>query len=169
MKMPMLKLSRDKRGVATIELALFAPILAMMVIGTVDMANAYGRKLAVEQAAQRAIEKVMQTTGVKSVAETIVDEVADQANIPDAEKASKISVSYTLYCDNANPQTSNNADTFDTYSCASSSQKESRYIEVEVNDVYEPMFPLHFGAYVNADGNAVDGYPIRATAGMRTK
>ena len=163
------QLRRDKRGVATIELALFSPILAMMVIGTVDMANAYSRKLACEQAAQRAIEKVMQTTGVKSVAETIIDEVADQANIPDDQKASKVTVTYNLYCDDAAPLTSTDADVFDTYACGSGTVKESRYIEVQVNDVYEPMFPLHFASYVNADGDGVDGYPIRATAGMRTK
>ena len=159
------KLCRDKRGVATIELALFAPVLAMMTIGVVDMSNAFGRKLAIEQAAQRAIEKVMQTTGVKSVADTIVDEVADQADIPDADKASKIAVTYSLECDDEDPQTSTDADIFDTYECDTGTVKEARYIEVEINDVYEPMFPLHFGAYDSEKG----GYPVRATAGMRTK
>jgi len=160
-----LSLRRDQRGVATIELALFAPILAMMTIGVVDMSNAYGRKLAIEQAAQRAIEKVMQTTGVKSVADTIVDEVADQANIADEDKASKIAVTYSLECDDEDPLTSTDADEFDTYECGTGTVKEARYIEVEINDVYEPMFPLHFGAYDSDRG----GYPVRATAGMRTK
>ena len=159
------KLCRDRRGVATIELALFAPVLAVMTIGVVDMSNAFGRKLAIEQAAQRAIEKVMQTTGVKSVADTIVDEVADQADIPDADKASKIAVTYSLECDDEDPQTSTDADIFDTYECDTGTVKEARYIEVEINDVYEPMFPLHFGAYDSEKG----GYPVRATAGMRTK
>lgn len=158
-------LRRDQRGVATIELALFSPILAAMIVGVIDMSNAFSRKLAVEQAAQRAIEKVMQTTGVKSVADTIIDEVAEQANIPDADKASKIKVTYSLECDGATPQTSNDADTFDTYTCPTGTVREARYIEVEVNDVYKPMFPMHFGAY----DSAKQGYPIVATAGMRTK
>ena len=160
-----LNLRRDERGVATIELALFAPILAMMTIGVVDMSNAYGRKLAIEQAAQRAIEKVMQTTGIKSVADTIVDEVADQADIADEDKASKIAVSYSLECDDEDPQSSGDADTFDTYACAEGTVHEARYIEVAVNDVYEPMFPLHFGSYDSDKG----GYPVTAKAGMRTK
>ena len=159
------RLRRDNRGVAIIELALYAPILATMTIGVVDMSNAFGRKLAIEQAAQRAIEKVMQTTGVKSVADTIVDEVADQADIADADKASKIVVTYSLECDDDDPQTSTNADTFDTYVCAPGTVREARYIEVAVNDVYQPMFPLHFGAYDSEKG----GYPVSATAGMRTK
>ena len=45
-----------------IELALVAPVLALMVIGIVDMSNAFSRKLALEQGAQRASRKIMQTT-----------------------------------------------------------------------------------------------------------
>ena len=55
------KLHADQRGAAVIELAMIAPILAMMVIGIVDMSNGYSRKLALEQGAQRAVEKIMQT------------------------------------------------------------------------------------------------------------
>jgi Flp pilus assembly pilin Flp len=152
-----LNLSRDERGVATIELALFAPILASMIIGVVDMSNAYSRKLACEQAAQRAIEKVMQTTGEETPAQTIIDEAADQANIPDDEKADKITVSYRLECDQVQ------VDDYDAE--CTSGQIESRYIEVEVSDVYQPMFPLHFGTYDGAAG----GYPVSAKAGMRTQ
>lgn len=157
-------LRRDERGTATIELALFAPILAAMVIGVIDMSMAYSRKLQIEQSAQRAIEKVMQTTGETSVATTIIDEVADQANIPDSEKASKIAVNYRLECDDEPPVTSSDATTFDTYNCAEGTVHESRYIEVVVNDSYDPMFHMTFSG-LDADGT----YHIRATAGMRTK
>ena len=37
------RLKRDRRGVATIELALYAPMLAFITIGVVDMSNAFGR------------------------------------------------------------------------------------------------------------------------------
>ena len=158
------RLHRDERGTATIELALFAPILAAMVIGVIDMSMAYSRKLQIEQSAQRAIEKVMQTTGETSVASTIIDEVADQANIPDSEKASKISVVYRLECDDETPITSSDAATFDTFNCAEGTVHESRYIEVVVNDTYDPMFHMTFSG-LDADGT----YHIRATAGMRTK
>src|SRR5687768_7294573 len=56
-------LRRDERGAAIIELAIVAPVLALLTIGVVDMANGFATKLKLEQAAQRAIEKVMQTTG----------------------------------------------------------------------------------------------------------
>jgi len=148
-----LKLGRDTRGVATIELALFAPILATMVIGVVDMSNAFSRKLACEQAAQRAIEKVMQTTGDDTPAQTIIDEASDQANID----PSQVTVNYRLECDQVY------VEDYDA-DCATG-ETEARYIEVEVTDVYQPMFSLHFGSFNGDDG----GYRISAKAGMRTQ
>src|SRR6476659_6639670 len=61
------KLRHDQRGAAVIELAIAAPVLAMLVIGMSDITIAYGRELDLEQGAQRAIEKVMQTTGDQTV------------------------------------------------------------------------------------------------------
>ena len=61
------KLFRDARGAAVIEMALIAPVLALGVIGIVDISNAYSRKLALEQGAQRAVEKIMQTTSYTTV------------------------------------------------------------------------------------------------------
>jgi Flp pilus assembly protein TadG len=159
------KLNQDCRGVATIELALYAPLLALLTIGTIDMSNAFGRKLACEQAVQRAIEKVMQTTGVLDVSSTIINEVAAQANIPEEEKADKITVTYRLECDDEDPQTSTDATVFDTYTCDVGTVSEARYIEVQVNEVYQPLFPMHFSGYSEED----TGYKVTATAGMRTQ
>ena len=58
----LVKLAREDRGAAVIELALIAPVLALLIIGVTDISIAYGRKLELEQAVQRSIEKVMQTT-----------------------------------------------------------------------------------------------------------
>jgi len=145
-------LSRDRRGTATIELALMAPILATMVIGVIDISMAVGRKLSIEQAAQRSIEKVMQTTGETTAEDTIISEAAAQADIP----AENVTVTYRLEC-NATPMGSYDAE------CAEG-ETESRYIEVNVVDSYTPMFPLHF-AGLGDDGK----YHLSATAGMRTQ
>jgi len=53
------RLAREERGAAVIELALVAPILAIMIAGITDISIAYGRRLELEQAVQRSIEKVM--------------------------------------------------------------------------------------------------------------
>jgi hypothetical protein len=146
------KLRRDRRGTATIELALFAPVLATMTVGVIDMSMAFSRKLQLEQAAQRAIEKVMQTTGVDTPAATIIAEAADQADIA----AENVSVSYILECDQE-PVEDYDAE------CADD-ESEARYIEVEVTDKYEPMLGITF-AGLDSDGT----YHINAKAGMRTQ
>ena len=60
----------DERGTAVIEMALVAPVLALCIIGIVDMSNAYTQKLGLEQGAQRAIEKIMNTTENATVEST---------------------------------------------------------------------------------------------------
>ena len=144
--------ARDQRGTATIELALFAPILATMVVGVIDMSMAFSRKLQVEQGAQRAIEKVMQTTGTTTPEATIIAEASAQAGVP----AENVTVTYRLECDQVK------IDDYDAE--CTGTQKEARYIEVEVRDTYQPMFNLKF-AGAGSDGD----YDIKAKAGMRTQ
>src|SRR5581483_3267691 len=73
-------LLRNDRGAAIIELALVAPVLALVVAGIVDLSNAYSKKLALEQGAQRAIEKIMNTTENATVESTLASEVQCQVN-----------------------------------------------------------------------------------------
>ena len=143
---------RDDRGAAVIELALVAPMLALMTIGIIDVSQAFNRRLTLEQAAQRAIEKVMQTTGETTPEETIKAEAAAQGDVAEED----VTVTYRLEC-NGEAQ-----DTFDT-ECAEG-ETESRYLMVNVAGSYEPMFPTH---YFGNDSDKV--YHMTATAGMRTK
>jgi Flp pilus assembly protein TadG len=148
------RLRHDRSGVATIELALYAPLLATLTIGMIDMSNAFGRKLALEQAAQRAVERVMQTTGDTTVEETIKEEAASQAGVP----LDQVTVTFQMECDQAVQ------DDYDNDVCAVG-EDEARYLMVTVTDVYTPMFPVHFAGYDSGEG----GYPISAEAGMRTQ
>ncbi len=144
-------LLKHDRGTATIELALIAPILATMVVGVVDLSNAFGRKLALEQATQRAIEKVMQTTEKLPVEDVIKAEAASAAGIP----KSNVTVTYRLECNEAAKPSYDDECT--------AGQREARYILVTATDKYTPMFNLHF-AGINADGT----YHFSSTAGVRT-
>jgi Flp pilus assembly protein TadG len=154
-------LARDRKGAAVIELALAAPILAMMVIGVTDISIAYGQKLELEQAAQRAIEKVAQTTGETTPEDTIQKEAMCQYNgtEPDAEgicpgavTTEDVSVDYSLQC--------NGVVTDYGLDCAPG-QTEIRYISTTVRDNYTPMFDLHFNT--REDGT----YHLEGTAGVR--
>lgn len=144
------RLRSDNRGAAIIELAIMAPVLAALTIGVVDMSNAFGRKLNLEQAAQRSVEKVMNTTADTTPTQTIIDEASAQAKVD----ADQIEVEYYLECDG----TKSEAET-----CAEDETSE-KWLLVTVNDTYEPMFPVHFAGIGN-DGK----YHIEASAGMRVQ
>ena len=154
------RLRCDRSGAAIIELALAAPILAGMVIGVSDISIAFGKKLQLEQAAQRAIEKVAQTTGEDTPEDTIKKEAVCQFNGVNNDGTCKtspitnsnVTVSYVLKCDNV----------VTTYtSDCTAGQTELRYITTTVSYNYAPMFPVHIG--VHDDGT----YHLSGTAGVR--
>jgi Flp pilus assembly protein TadG len=155
-------LRRDKRGAVIIEFAFVAPILALLTIGVVDMSNAFGKKLMLEQSAQRSIEKIMQTTGELTVEQTIANEAVCQYNGSNNDGTCKtspittanVTVAHRLECDGV----------LTTDPDCASGQTESRWVQVTVWDDYEPMFPVHFS------GIADNGkYRVKAVAGMRTE
>lgn len=171
-----LGLAADERGAAIIELAMVAPILALMAIGVIDMSNAFSHKLALEQGAQRAIEKIMQTTDIDTVEGTLATEAVCQVNGMNDDGTCKtspittdnVTVTYRLECTTTagviTAQTNTDSTQFDALTCPNSTDKEARYIQVAVTDKYTPLFPTHFLGY-NADGT----YHLSATAGMRTE
>ena len=153
-------LARDRKGAAVIELALAAPVLAMMVIGVTDISVAYGKKLELEQAAQRAIEKVGQTTGEDTPTDTIKKEAVCQYNGTTTGGTCRtapitnanVVVEYSLKC--------NGVVTAYTSDCTAG-QTEIRYITATVSDNYAPMFDLNFNT--EDDGT----YHLVGTAGVR--
>jgi len=122
-------LLRNGAGNVTIELALLAPILAAMLIGLVDLSNAFSDKLRLEQIAQRSIEKVMQK-GFK---------VADVADLEtEAEAAagagSDANATYWLECNDAKMT---GASAY-TDGCADG-DKYARYVQMEITKSYAAM------------------------------
>ncbi len=164
------KITRDDDGAAIIELAILAPFLALMTIGIVDMSNAFSRKLQLEQGAQRAVEKVMQTTGVLSVENTIANEVVCQVNGTNDDGTCKtapittadVVVTHRLECDGT--VSTSDADGDGELDCPNEDDVENRWILVTVSSQYAPMFSTKF-AGINGAGK----YSIKAVAGMRTK
>jgi Flp pilus assembly protein TadG len=142
------RLIRDNRGSAVVELAVVAPMIALLTVGIVDMSNGFSKKLKIEQAAQRSIEKIMNTSASDTIENTLAAEAADQADVPLAN----VTVSYRLECDGAATA---------AVEC-SEDQVTSQWITVTVVDKYEPMFARHF-AGINGDGT----YHLSATAGVR--
>lgn len=132
--MLMRNLQRDESGAAVIELALVAPVLAMMVIGMSDLSRAYSSKLQLEQASQRSIEKVMNGQATTTVAAALKTEAANTAGVPE----SQVTVDYWLECDGAR------SGSYDT-SC-NAGQVQRRYMSVHITKDFTPMFKIRFGA-----------------------
>lgn len=178
------KMFESETGVATIELALIAPILAVMTIGIVDISNAYSRKLALEQGAHRAIEKVMQTTANDTVEGTLATEAVCQVNGMNSDgtcktspiTSSNVTVTWRRECTatgsytataggTTTPATYTTSTDYDADPCPSTAT-EADYIQVYITDKYTPLFPIHFGSSYNS---AEGAYDLSASAGMRTK
>lgn len=141
-------LRRDDRGAVIVELAAIAPMLALLTVGIVDMSNGFSRKLKIEQAAQRSIEKIMNTSASDTIENTLAAEAAAQANVP----VDNVTVTYRLECDGV---------VTDAEECPED-QQSSQWISVRVTDKYEPMFSRHFLG-INGDGT----YHLEANAGVR--
>ncbi|MCY7339576.1 MAG: pilus assembly protein [Sphingomonas bacterium] len=145
-----LTLRHDKRGAAAIELALIAPILATMVVGVVDLSRGYSMKLQLEQAAQRAIEKVMNGQANTSTAAALKTEAATVAGV--AESA--VAVDFWLEC--------NGTRAGDYNTVCTPGQTYARFMSVAITKTFTPMFAKKW-AGANTDGT----YTIVGRTGVR--
>ena len=118
-------LLRESAGTVTIELAMMAPILAAMLIGLLDLGNAYSKKLRLEQVAQRTIEKVMQNSFKVADAPTLKTEAET-----DAGAGATATVTYWLECDGV-PETGSTAAVAFASECADGEQY-SRHVQVSI-------------------------------------
>jgi Flp pilus assembly protein TadG len=147
------RLARDDRGASIIELALVAPVLASLLIGMVDLSRAYSYKLKLEQAAQRAIEKVQAYQTSTSTYGTLQSEAAAAAGVP----TSNVTIDYWLECDGTR------AASYESV-CAGG-QTYGRWISVTVQGTFTPMFRSKYYPRANSDGT----FTIQGKTGMRTQ
>ncbi len=143
-------LFRRGDGSATVELALIAPIFTTMVLGVVDLTTAFNRKLELEQAVQRSVERVMQTTTDDTVEANIKDEVHQAVGIP----TDSVTVTYTLLCSGVSKPYEQDC---------TSGQTEVRYLTVEATDTFTPMFPLA------RLGLSKSSFDLKVETGLRTR
>lgn len=146
------RLLGDARGAAVIEVALVAPIFGALIVGVVDLSRGYSAKLLLEQASQRAIEKVMNGQATTSTAAALKTEAATTAGV--AESA--VAVDFWLECNDVR-QTGD----YKTTTC-SAGQTYARYMSVAITKVFTPMFAKKF-AGANADGT----YTLTGRTGVR--
>ena len=145
-------LKANQRGAAIIETGFIAPILAAMVVGMVQLGQGFSTKLQLEQASQRAIEKVMNGQADKTTAAALKTEAATVAGVPEAN----VTVDFWLECDGTR-QSSYDA-------VCSTGQAYRRYLSVAITKSFTPILSARF-AGANADGS----YTLSGVTLVRTQ
>ena len=145
-------LGRDERGASMVEFALFAPILAVMVMGISDVSMGYSRKLTLEQAAYRTLERVA-VGSVKSDYSYLRPEAAAAAEVPVAN----VTVENWLECDGIRQPA------FD--GVCPETQMVSRYVRIGITGTYTPSF--NYGPLARGFGGADGTVPIAASTSLR--
>ena len=157
--MSITRLAQDDRGASIVELALVAPVLASLLIGMVDLSRAYSHKLLLEQAAQRAIEKVQQYQASSSTPDLLKAETVAAAQ--DAGFASTtdadVTVDFWLEC--------NGTRATDYNSVCPDGQNYGRWVSIDLKGTYTPMFRSRHWPGANSDGT----FTLHGKAGMRTQ
>lgn len=147
-------LRSNDRGAVAIELGLAAPLLAMMLIGMVDLSTAYSNKLQLEQIAQRTIEKV-QAQGFNLSDETALEAEAADAAAAAGFTGANADLTYWLECDGV--RTANFTDI-----CVAG--PIARYIQLDIAHNFTPVIGAKF-AKSNDDGTIT----VHGIAGIRVQ
>lgn len=146
-------LAGDSRGVGALELALVAPLLAIMLIGIVDLSRGFAARASLEQAAYRTLERVT-VGGAQDDYAYLQAEAAQAAAVP----VDQVTVEKWLECDTVRQPD------YDT-PCAPA-QMMSRYVQVTIRSTYQPSF--RYGPLAGTFGQGADGgVAIRAVAAVR--
>lgn len=149
----------DDRGTSLIELALATPILAAVLMGMVDLSRAYSERLQLEQATQRAIEKVFNNQTQSTSYNTLKAEAVSAANDAgySTVTTSDVTIDYWLECNGAR-QTNYNDNCPD-------GQIYARYINVAIQKKFVPYFGTYYFPGANSDGT----FTLKSDAGIRTQ
>jgi Flp pilus assembly protein TadG len=125
---------RDQRGNSLIEMGLAAPLLAALLIGMVDISRAVSAKVSVEQAAQRALEKVQAQADFNTSQMPDLETDAEAA----AGAGSNATANAWLECNHDGVHLD-----YDTGSCGTG-VPYARYVSMTVQGSFTPLFTSSF-------------------------
>ena len=123
------KLAADRRGTATIELAVATPLLLMMSLAGIDGALGYVHRLEVQQYAQIGADYVMSRMEEVPTNVQIIQRVNEGSGVD----IGKIKVDRWIECDGARNS---------LQACINAGFAYKQYLSVEVSQDYEPVFSI---------------------------
>ena len=153
---PALGIVRDSRGVSMLEFGLIFPILALMILGTIDLSRGLAARFRIEQAAQRSIE--LATLGGRPFGDYshLPTEASAAAGVP----VGNVTLDQWLECNNVRQGSFGG-------SCAAGEQA-ARYVTITIFTDYTPMF--EWLPFVGRLATAANGkIRITADSGVRVQ
>jgi Flp pilus assembly protein TadG len=147
------RLCRDERGNSFVEMALIAPVFAALLVGTIDISRAYAARIELEQAAQRATEKVQQIQYLEDDKDDIKSDAEEAAGT-----GSIATVTDWLQCGTSTTKHSYS----DT--CADG-EAMARYVQVSISKSYTPMFTSSIFPDKSSNGTV----PLVGKSGVRVQ
>jgi Flp pilus assembly protein TadG len=127
-------LARDEKGGTLIEFGLFLPILALLVLGTIDLGVGLATKFQVEQATQRTIELAAVGGGRPQADYSfLIPEAAAAAAVPQTQ----VTLGQWLECRTAAGATRRESNFNGT---CQATELTARYITITIWKDYVPMF-----------------------------
>jgi len=145
-------LCSNKQASSVVELALVLPVLASAMVGIIDLSRGYSAKIQLEQAAYRSIEKVQQYYTTQDTYSTLQNEAATAAGVP----SSNVTIDYWLECNGTRQS--------DYNTTCSGGQTYARWISVDIQSSYTPIFDLHIFT-----GNPSGAITLHGKAALRTQ
>jgi Flp pilus assembly protein TadG len=127
------RLARDERGVSIVEFGLFFPILALMLLGTIDFGRGLATKFKLDQATQRTIELASLAGRAQADYSFLVPEAVNASGVP----TSQVRLGQWLECRTASGATRREASFSGT---CQTGEQTARYITITIWDDYVPMF-----------------------------
>lgn len=149
---------RNTRGNSFVEMALVLPLLTSVLVGTVDISRAVSAQLQIQQAAQRTVERVQRSAFKFSDVSTYQSDAATAADV----LSTAVTVDAWLQC-NGTVQTPMDQTHFD--GACTSGEVMARYVTVQIQKNFNPMFGTRFFPGANADGT----FTLTAQAGVRVE
>jgi Flp pilus assembly protein TadG len=123
----------DSRGASLLEFGLFFPILALFLLGTIDLGRGLAAKFHLEQAAQRTIELANLGNRPQADYSFLIAEAAAAAEVP----ATQVTLEQWLEC-RSGTGTLRRAATF--AGPCDATETSARYVTITIYRDYLPMF-----------------------------
>ena len=145
------RLRADEDGISIVELAIGAPVLAIMIIGIGDLGRGFSQRYFLQQAANRTLELAHQGTSGANYNHLIL-EAATAANVPETN----VTLTQWLEC-------SGTMKAFDSF--CDPGQTVARFVRINIRDSFKPLFGTAGYPDVQSDGTV----RIEAMATLRVQ